>query len=219
MCSSFCTTTTLMSALQEHDYIGLSELDAASDKLSSSDVSTDNEKNNLKETELRLGLPGLGLSLFGKDLEESEKSVGGFCASPFKNFASSGAKRGFSDAIDGSSNWGLSVKVGSEVDLSRGGVDGVLEKNGAQKLGFTGANFSPSLKVVEEKKVSVPAPKYVSFAPLSFILNPYLLKKNVNFLVSLLGWLDIKPYLLFYIVGLEVRFVSCTNILCLSGLF
>ncbi|WOG89316.1 hypothetical protein DCAR_0208554 [Daucus carota subsp. sativus] len=148
-----------MSALQEHDYIGLSELDAASDKLSSSDVSTENEKNKLKETELRLGLPGLGLSLFGKDLEESEKSVGGFCASPFKNFASSGAKRGFSDAIDGSSNWGLSVKVGSEVDLSRGGVDGVLEKNGAQKLGFTGANFSPSLKVVEEKKVSVPAPK------------------------------------------------------------
>lgn len=146
-----------MSTLQEHDYIGLSEMDATSDKLSSSDVLTDNEKNNLKETELRLGLPGLGLSLFG---EENDKSVGGLCASPFKNFASSGAKRGFSDAIDGSNNWGLSVKVGSDVDLKRGGVDGLLEINGAQKLGFTAANFSPSLKVVEEKKVSsVPAPK------------------------------------------------------------
>lgn len=146
-----------MSTLQEHDYIGLSEMDATSDKLSSSDVLTDNEKNNLKETELRLGLPGLGLSLFG---EENDKSVGGLCARPFKNFASSGAKRVFSDAIDGSNNWGLSVKVGSDVDLKRGGVDGLLEINGAQKLGFTAANFSPSLKVVEEKKVSsVPAPK------------------------------------------------------------
>lgn len=146
-----------MSTLQEHDYIGLSEMDATSDKLSSSDVLTDNEKNNLKETELRLGLPGLGLSLFG---EENDKSVGGLCASPFKNFASSGAKRVFSDAIDGSNNWGLSVKVGSDVDLKRGGVDGLLEINGAQKLGFTAANFSPSLKLVEEKKVSsVPAPK------------------------------------------------------------
>ncbi|KAL8113829.1 hypothetical protein AgCh_020931 [Apium graveolens] len=144
-----------MSTLQEHDYIGLSEMDAASDKLSSSDVSTDNEKNNLKETELRLGLPGLGLSLFGE--EKDNKSVGGLCSSPFKNFASSGAKRGFSDAIDGSNNWGLSVKVGSEVDLKRGGVD---EIHGAHKLGFTGANFSPALKVVEQKKVSsVPAPK------------------------------------------------------------
>lgn len=144
-----------MSTLQEHDYIGLSEMDATSDKLSSSDVSTEIEKNNLKETELRLGLPGLGLSLFG---EESDKSVGGLCAaSPFKNFACSGAKRGFSDAIDGSNNWGLSVKVGSEVDLKR---DGVVDKNGGQKIGFTGANFSPALKVVEEKKVSsVPAPK------------------------------------------------------------
>lgn len=155
-----------MSTLQEHDYIGLSEMDATSDKLSSSDVSTDNEKNNLKETELRLGLPGLGMSLFG---EEKDKSVGGL-PSPFKNFASSGAKRGFSDAIDGSNNWGLSVKVGSEVDLKRGGVDGVVEKNGAQKLGFTGANFSPALKVVEEQKASsVPAPKYVSFVPLCFL--------------------------------------------------
>lgn len=147
-----------MSTLQEHDYIGLSEMDATSDKLSSSDVSTQSEKNNLKETELRLGLPGLGLSLFG---EESDKSVGGLCAaSPFKNFASSGAKRGFSDAIDGSNNWGLAVKVGSEVDLKTSGVDGAVDKNGGQKLGFTGANFSPALKVVEEKKgSSVPAPK------------------------------------------------------------
>ncbi|KAJ8756080.1 hypothetical protein K2173_024627 [Erythroxylum novogranatense] len=125
-----------MSRPKEHDYIGLSETPSMeiSDKLSSSSsastLSTD-EKNksntslNLKETELRLGLPGsqspgrkpqpgAGVSLFGKDIDTSTK----VCPiSPLKNLVS-GAKRGFSDAIDGSSgNWVFPVNNGSEVDL------------------------------------------------------------------------------------------------------
>ncbi len=93
-----------MSIPLEHDYIGLSEpssLERSFDKISSSSssssfspVSTENGKNinvlNLKETELRLGLPG-----FGQDSPSS-----------LKNFVS-GAKRGFSDSIDGPGKWAL----------------------------------------------------------------------------------------------------------------
>ncbi|KAH6800525.1 phytochrome-associated protein 2 [Perilla frutescens var. hirtella] len=97
-----------MSIPQEHDYIGLSEalpLEKSSDK--------NKVFNNLKETELRLGLPGselperkggIGVSLFGKDLKDENK----------KSFVS-GAKRGFSDAINGAGKWGLSINGGSEV--------------------------------------------------------------------------------------------------------
>ncbi|KAH6758821.1 phytochrome-associated protein 2 [Perilla frutescens var. frutescens] len=97
-----------MSIPQEHDYIGLSEalpLEKSSDR--------NKVFNNLKETELRLGLPGselperkggIGVSLFGKDLKDENK----------KSFVS-GAKRGFSDAINGAGKWGLSINGGSEV--------------------------------------------------------------------------------------------------------
>ncbi|XAR67696.1 hypothetical protein NMG60_11002569 [Bertholletia excelsa] len=117
----------------ELDYIGLSEpssMERSSDKLpssSSSTISSDDEKNNFlnfKETELRLGLPGsesperktrLGLSLFVKELEDKASECP---VSPLKNFVS-GAKRGFSDAIDGSGKWVLSINGGSEVDLGK----------------------------------------------------------------------------------------------------
>ncbi|XP_019193748.1 PREDICTED: auxin-responsive protein IAA27-like isoform X2 [Ipomoea nil] len=121
-----------MSVPLEHDYIGLSEassMERSSEKISSSGssstVCTEVEESNdlnLKETELRLGLPGsesperkagaagAGVCLFGKDLED--RSVG---FSPLKNFVS-GAKRGFSDAIDGSGKWNLSMNGGSESD-------------------------------------------------------------------------------------------------------
>ncbi|CAA2991470.1 auxin-responsive IAA27-like [Olea europaea subsp. europaea] len=87
------------------------------DKISSS--SEKNEVLNLKETELRLGLPGsefldkkaTGFSLFGKDLkDENNKNI------------FSGAKRVFSDAIDGSNKWGLCTNRGSEVDLGKNDV-------------------------------------------------------------------------------------------------
>ncbi|KAF4350886.1 hypothetical protein F8388_008068 [Cannabis sativa] len=119
----------------EHDYIGLTEpstMEKSSDKLSSSSSSTlSDEKSsacNLKETELRLGLPGsqsperkpgFGVSLFGKDLEEKHN---GYSPNVSKNFET-GVKRGFSDAIDGSSDkWVFSVSNGSDADLGKGAV-------------------------------------------------------------------------------------------------
>ncbi|KZV26076.1 hypothetical protein F511_06002 [Dorcoceras hygrometricum] len=122
-----------MSTPQEHDYIGLSEppppLEKSSDKLSSScpssHVSAVNEEKrgllNLKETELRLGLPGSkspqrkfenGVSLFGTDLKD-EGNLKGFV---------SGAKRGFPDAIFGCEKWGLCVNRVSEVDFVKNDV-------------------------------------------------------------------------------------------------
>ncbi|CBI36106.3 unnamed protein product, partial [Vitis vinifera] len=96
-----------MSIPLEHDYIGLSEapsMERASDKISSassSTISSESEKStalNLRETELRLGLPG-------SESPERKPQLGGFV---------SGAKRGFSDAIDGSGKWVFSVNGGSE---------------------------------------------------------------------------------------------------------
>ncbi|PON46904.1 AUX/IAA protein [Parasponia andersonii] len=117
----------------EHDYIGRTEsssMERSSEKLSSSSSSTLSEEKssacNLKETELRLGLPGsrsperkpgFGVSLFGKDLEEK---LNGYSQNGSKN-VESGVKRGFSDAIDGSSGkWVFSVCDGSEADLGKG---------------------------------------------------------------------------------------------------
>lgn len=65
---------------------------------------------NLKATELRLGLPGS---------ESPERENGGL--SMLKCLVS-GAKRGFSDAIDGGSGkWGVSVNGGSEAGLCKDG--------------------------------------------------------------------------------------------------
>lgn len=157
-----------MSTPLEHDYIGLSET-------CTMERSSGNNNNvlNLKETELRLGLPGsesperkagLGVSHFGKDLEDNKTS--GFSLSPLKNFFS-GAKRGFSDAIDGSGKWTLSVNGGSEADLPKGSVlfspsggNGGLENNTSQKsclpAGFSmkEASMASPSKPVEEKKTS-----------------------------------------------------------------
>ncbi|GFP90417.1 auxin-responsive protein iaa27 [Phtheirospermum japonicum] len=149
-----------MSIHQAHDYIGLSEplpLEKNPEK-----------KNvfNLKETELRLGLPGsesperkagFGVSLFGKDLkDESNNSNNNNGVS--KNFVS-GAKRGFSDAINGSGKWGLGINGGSEDNLGkgdslfslRGGVNGDCKsKNTLQSSAVK--EIVPAGKAVEEKK-------------------------------------------------------------------
>lgn len=172
-----------MSIPLEHDYIGLSEapsMERTSDKISSassSTISSESEKSsalNLKETELRLGLPGsesperkpqLGVSLFGKDLEDK---TNGYSLGSIKSFVS-GAKRGFSDAIDGSGQWVFSVNGGSEVDLGKGaalfsprvgnGVKtlGGLDNNSAQKSCMSGPAMKDvavpsSPKPVQEKK-------------------------------------------------------------------
>ncbi|CAK9161507.1 unnamed protein product [Ilex paraguariensis] len=168
-----------MSIPLEHDYIGLSEtssLERSSDKISSSSstVTTKDENSNvfnLKETELRLGLPGslsperkagLGISLFGKDFEDK---TNGYSHSPLKNFVS-GAKRGFSDAIDASGNWDLSMNGGSEVDLAKGSVlfpptggKSALEKINTQQSCLPGpakkdAGVHSPQKPIQEKKTS-----------------------------------------------------------------
>ncbi|CAL0322052.1 unnamed protein product [Lupinus luteus] len=104
-----------MSTPFEHDYIGLAENP-------SMDTNSNNTSSlNFKETELRLGLPGcisperksgtvVGVSLFGIDLQNKHKNNVCSVATPLKNFVA-GAKRGFSDAIDG-----------SEVDMGKGSV-------------------------------------------------------------------------------------------------
>ncbi|XP_062156534.1 auxin-responsive protein IAA27-like isoform X2 [Alnus glutinosa] len=177
-----------MSIPLEHNYIGLTEtspMERSSDMLSSSTsstLSTEDEKSsalNLMETELRLGLPGSesperkpgpGVSLFGKDLEDRNN---GYSLSPLKNPVS-GAKRGFSDAIDGSSGkWVFSLGNGSEVDLfSPGGGNGGKPLGGLEGKHNTqnscpsatpnmkeAASVPQSLKPVQEKKPQVPAAK------------------------------------------------------------
>ncbi|KAL8458308.1 hypothetical protein ACS0TY_035979 [Phlomoides rotata] len=152
-----------MSIPQEHDYIGLSEplpVEKSSDKIttaSSSHISSEIQRHNgfnLRGTELRLGLPGsesperkgvCGISLFGKDLKDEIN--GGFCHSPGKSLVS-GAKRGFSDAINGAGRWGLSINGGSEGNL---GKNAASNSNNTSKPCLPVKEITP-VKPVEEKK-------------------------------------------------------------------
>lgn len=70
---------------------------------------------DLKETELRLGLPG-SESPDRKDWDQAVLVLG-----PPKGVVS-GAKRGFSDAIDGSNQWLFPGGLGSEVEPGKGGL-------------------------------------------------------------------------------------------------
>ncbi|KAL4651931.1 hypothetical protein ACB098_01G176600 [Castanea mollissima] len=99
-----------MSVPLEHDYIGLSS--EAVPSMEGSERSSSGGLNlNLKATELRLGLPG-------SESPERDNGVG-----VLKSLlVVSGAKRGFSDAIDGGSGkWVLSGNGGSEAELGKGG--------------------------------------------------------------------------------------------------
>ncbi|XP_019448163.1 PREDICTED: auxin-responsive protein IAA8-like isoform X2 [Lupinus angustifolius] len=110
-------------------------MDRNSNKISSS--------LNFKETELRLGLPGchsheknsgfvVGVSLFGMNLN-------------MKNLVA-GAKRGFSDAIDGSE--------------TKANTHQVNNNSSAQTIKEVGNGIVPhSAKLVQEKNVTVPAAK------------------------------------------------------------
>ncbi|WOH11159.1 hypothetical protein DCAR_0830638 [Daucus carota subsp. sativus] len=95
--------------LQEHDYIGLSEVSPKGN----SDI---NERSiskglNLKATELRLGLPG------SESPEREDVNLYGL-----NSLVSSGAKRVFSDTLNG----------GSEVDLVKNG--GLFSPRSAEKV-------------------------------------------------------------------------------------
>ncbi|XP_057457902.1 auxin-responsive protein IAA27-like isoform X2 [Lotus japonicus] len=147
-----------MSPPLEHDYIGLGEkpsmVGTSDNKISSSSL-------NFKETELRLGLPGCesperkpagassGVSLFGKDLQEKKHG-------PLKSpVAAVGAKRGFSDAIDGScGKWGFSVADGSEVELGKG----------AALFSPRGGNVGKPLVALETQTNTTPAINEVAMA-------------------------------------------------------
>ncbi|KAJ6700790.1 AUXIN-RESPONSIVE PROTEIN [Salix koriyanagi] len=164
---------------KEHDYIGLSEspaMEIISDKLSPSSTSSstltavekhssgssknNNTSLNLKETELRLGLPGsqsperkptvpaAGVSLFGKDIDTNNANA--YSLNPLKNLVS-GAKRGFSDALDGSTGkWVFSDSNGSE----KSRVAGPANKD-----------FAQSPKPVQDKNSQVAAANENSSAP------------------------------------------------------
>ncbi|WOL08345.1 auxin-responsive protein IAA21-like isoform X2 [Canna indica] len=98
-----------MSLPLEHDYIGLSEQPSAA---------AGDGTLNLKDTELRLGLPG------SESPDRDDDKMGlTLELLPPKSFAS-GAKRGFSLAIDaGAGKWGFAAGGGgSEKEMGKGGV-------------------------------------------------------------------------------------------------
>ena len=155
-----------MSRALEHDYIGLAENPSMDGKNSSS--------LNLKETELRLGLPGCesperksgsALCLFGKELQNNNNNV---CS------LKAGAKRGFSDAIDTSSvtegSQGASALFsprGGNVGKPLIGLD--TQTNTQQQANTTikevGAVLPQSTKPVQEKNDQVAATNGHASAP------------------------------------------------------
>ncbi|MFQ6667438.1 hypothetical protein Gotur_033469 [Gossypium turneri] len=178
-----------MSTPLEHDYIGLSEtssVERSSDKIPSSSSSSSSSTHpnedkttrtslNLKGTELRLGLPGSQsperkVSLFCKDLESNERS-NGFAVSPLKNLMS-GAKRGFSDAIDGpNGKWVFPMNGKSDVELAKGAIlaspRAVLEGKNKLPSGREVGGLPQSPKSVQDKNILVPSANELSNAPAS----------------------------------------------------
>ncbi|OIW03807.1 hypothetical protein TanjilG_30083 [Lupinus angustifolius] len=111
---------------------------------------------NFKETELRLGLPGfisperksgtvVGVSLFGIDLQNKHKNNVSSVVTPLKNHVA-GAKRGFSDVIDG-----------SEVDMGKGTV--LFSPRGGNVgkslVGLDANNITPNQTIKEVGNVIV----------------------------------------------------------------
>ncbi|XP_022721444.1 auxin-responsive protein IAA27-like [Durio zibethinus] len=187
-----------MSTPLEHDYIGLTEsssMERSSEKISSSSSSSfshsieektrktiNNTSLNLKETELRLGLPGSQfperkVSLFGKDLESNDKS-NGFSVSPLKNLVS-GAKRGFSHAINGSNGKWVPMNGKSDVELAKGATftsprSGLESKSNSQQVRVSvpamkevGGTVTQSPKQVQDKQNLVPPANEHACAPVA----------------------------------------------------
>ncbi|CAB4288433.1 unnamed protein product [Prunus armeniaca] len=149
-----------MSMSLEHDYIGLSE---SASSMESSDKSAERDRGtalNLKATELRLGLPGS---------ESPERDGGGGLVEDKTGYSVcvvkglvSGAKRGFSDAIDGASGkWIFSGSGGSEVDMGKGGnLLSPRGVNGGKALAGSDSNNQPtSLAVSAVKDGAQQSPK------------------------------------------------------------
>ncbi|MBA0643716.1 hypothetical protein Goklo_027980 [Gossypium klotzschianum] len=177
-----------MSTPLEHDYTGLSEtssVERSSDKIPSSSSSSSSSTHpnedkttrtslNLKGIELRLGLPGSQsperkVSLFCKDLESNERS-NGFAVS-LKNLMS-GAKRGFSDAIDGpNGKWVFPMNGKSDVELAKGAIlaspRAVLEGKNKLPSGREVGGLPQSPKPVQDKNILVRSANEHSNAPAS----------------------------------------------------
>lgn len=141
-----------MSPPQEHEFISLS------DKTTSSTDKEEKKKNkscslDLNETELRLGLPGSNnnilsvlekkpVSLFGSDIEKSISKL-----KTTTTTIVSGAKRGFSDAIDCSSpNWGFSITSKSQHDLIKAQAKCHSSDEDDKKNQFCSSNDAPAAK-------------------------------------------------------------------------
>lgn len=123
-----------------------------------SKFNSNNAKISALKTELSLGLPGSesperkpvsGVTIFGKDFE-GKTSIGSL-KSP-----ASGAKRGFSDAIDGCEKWVLSINGKSDTNLSK---DGVLYSPRSAQNGknFTGLDNKNAQKLALLKEMDVPS--------------------------------------------------------------
>ncbi|KAB1223579.1 Auxin-responsive protein IAA27 [Morella rubra] len=129
-----------MSVPLEHDYIGLSE---APPSMEGSERPSNGARGglNMKATELRLGLPGSESPGRGNGVVAEDKA--GYPHGVLKSLlVVSGAKRGFSDAIDGGSGkWVFSGSGGSEAELCKGGnLFSPRGVNGAGKSGLGGGS-------------------------------------------------------------------------------
>ncbi|KAK7314442.1 hypothetical protein VNO77_32966 [Canavalia gladiata] len=151
-----------MSVPLEQGYVGLGEVPA----MEGCDKVCERSGNglNLKATELRLGLPGCeSPERDGGGVSVEEKSV-----HPLGMLKSlvSGAKRGFSDTIDGGSEkWLLSRNGGSEVGLGKDG--GLFSPRGVgvakpectnQQTSVVKDKLLQSPKPLNEKKPQISAP-------------------------------------------------------------
>lgn len=146
----------------EHDYIGLSEVPASK---MHDDGDGGTLLGNLKETELRLGLPG---SESPERVEKAVLSLG--LTKGSSSYTPSGAKRGYYDAINGTGNWVFSTggnrsdselgKKGCALFSPRGmrenGGGGVLKDAG---LGTKLADADKKKKTHVSSGALAPAPK------------------------------------------------------------
>ena len=156
-----------MSVPLEQGYVGLPEAPS----MESSDKFPQRTSSglNLKATELRLGLPGSESPERDGVGGVEDKNVYSLCM--LKSLVA-GAKRGFSDAIDGGSGkWILSGKGGSEVGLGKDG--GLFSPRGVsvagakalavpectnQQASVVKEKIPQSPKPVNEKKPQISAP-------------------------------------------------------------
>ncbi|KAK4280910.1 hypothetical protein QN277_012465 [Acacia crassicarpa] len=143
-----------MSVPEEQDYVGLTELpsmEKGSDKFSQRSNGTTGL--NLKATELRLGLPGS---------ESPERDVAG----AGKSAVVCGAKRGFSDTINGvSAKWALSGNGGSETSLGKDSMPNSPKPLLHEKK-------QPQISAVPPKEQVVGWPPIRSFRKNSMASNP-----------------------------------------------